>query len=487
MQYKKEKIWFLLYITGFLIMALTIALLQPLADTPPLFPNPPDEHARFLIPQYICEHGRIPTGFEEEVRIPTYGFSYVLYNAFPYIIQGFLMRLVSFFTKSQLLLLYTARLVNVASGVCMAVVVYLLSKKVFQETRFRWLFCFAVMYLPQNLFTHTYVNTDSMCLLSTAMMVYALVSAYREGFTRANCLWLIGGIVLCALSYYNAYGYILSSMILFLVYFLQKEQGHWYYDWRNMLKKGFFISILVLAGIGWWFVRSYLLYDGDFLGLETRQNMAAQYADPVVNPLYGNTFQQKGYTIWQMMKEKKFAECVFYSFVAAFGSVSITGNIWLYRFYKIFFAIGLGANVLFWPYTLLQSKYRNETLINKKSQTIQKHSFRQGKTIVTKCTFFHFNMIFCAVMPLILLIQYAYTMDYQDQGRYLLPSVIPFMYYITAGFDKLAQIPKVPSWCKKMLPAVLLTGIIIGTLWMVYGKALPIYLQELARSPILSR
>ena len=84
---------------GFLILAATLALMQPLADTPPLYPNAPDEHARFLVPWYICQHGVIPTGFEEEVRIPAYGFSYILYNAFPYIVQGYIMRFVSIFTS----------------------------------------------------------------------------------------------------------------------------------------------------------------------------------------------------------------------------------------------------------------------------------------------------------------------------------------------------------------------------------------------------
>ena len=52
MQKKSEKIILTLYLLGFLALALTIALLQPLANTPPLFGNPPDEHARYLIPQY---------------------------------------------------------------------------------------------------------------------------------------------------------------------------------------------------------------------------------------------------------------------------------------------------------------------------------------------------------------------------------------------------------------------------------------------------
>ena len=279
MQKKSEKIILTLYLLGFLALALTIALLQPLANTPPLFGNPPDEHARYLIPQFICRYGRIPTGLEEEVRIPAYGFSYALYNVFPYIVQGYIMRFVSLFTESEIALLYTARLVNVTFGLLMAVVVYFIGKRVFQDDRFRWLFCFAVTYLPEGLFMHTYVNTDSCCMLSTAMMVYALVCVYRDGINVRNSLWMSGGIILCALSYYNAYGYIVSCILLFVMFFLQKkESGGYSYDWKKMLKYGCFIAAVVLIGIGWWFIRSYIVLDGDLLGLDTREKMAIQYA-----------------------------------------------------------------------------------------------------------------------------------------------------------------------------------------------------------------
>lgn len=123
-------------------------------------------------------------------------------------------------------------------------------------TGFRWLFCFAVTYLPEGLFLHTYVNTDSCCMLSTAMMVYALVCVYQDGISLRNSLWMSGGIILCALSYYNAYGYIVSCILLFLLSFLQKkENGGYFYDWKNMLKYGCLIAGVVLAGIGWWFIR----------------------------------------------------------------------------------------------------------------------------------------------------------------------------------------------------------------------------------------
>ncbi len=473
MSKKADRLLLFLYLTGFVIIAATIALFQPLADTMPLLANPPDEHARFMIPWYICRHGRIPTGFEEEIRIPSYGFSYALYNVFPYIVQGYLMRLVSFFTDSKLILLYAARFVNVVSGTCMAYVVYMLSRKLFQSAGFCWAFCFAVMYLPQSLFLHTYVNTDSMCLLSVAMMLYGVVSAYREGFTRANCLWVCGGIILCALSYYNAYGYILSCILLFVAYFLQKREGRWIYDWRTMLRKGIFISVIVLAGIGWWFIRSYCLYDGDFLGLATREKMAIQYASPEVNPLTMSTYENRGYTIPEMMRENNFLESVFYSFVAAFGSMTITANIWIYRLYKVFFTSGL-LSCIFLSLPILSGKkvQFSSRAAGISALTVSSYTLSRLKQI-----FFHTNMIFCMLMPMILLLRYAYTMDFQTQGRYLIPALIPLMYYTIRGFEKLATFKLWRTWLPKVLVPLLILLPILSTLWMTYYAALPIYLK----------
>jgi len=457
MQHKADKTIFIIYILGFIVLALSVALNQPMVDTPPLYANPPDEHARFLVPQYICEYGEIPTGLEEEIRIPSYGFSYGLYNVFPYIVQGYVMRVVNVFTDSQVSLLFAARMVNVFFGTLMAGVVYLLSKRVFMDRRFGWLFCFAVTYLPQNIFLHTYVNTDSCCMLSTAMMVYSLVCCYQDGINKKNSLWMSGGIILCALSYYNAYGYILSCILLFLAYFVQKENGKLTYAWKEMWKRGCFIAIIVLLGISWWFIRSYFVLDGDILGLATREKMAAIYANEYVNPLTMQTFKERGYSLWEMIREKNTLEGLFYGFVAAFGSVSIFASVWLYRVYKLFF----GAGIVGLAYYLLNRKNRER--------------------IVGKKLFFHMNMIFCILMPCVLTLHYAYTMDYQDQGRYLLPALVPLMCYIIKGIEKLLTIRLgsivMPRWVVPVGVLLCYLMIIWGTLDVIFMKAMPAYSQ----------
>lgn len=452
-----------------MVIASSMALFQPLEDTfspgeISFLLNPPDEHARFLVPWYICQHGTLPTGFEEEIRIPSYGFSYGLYNVFPYIVQGYLMRFVSFFTDQFRVLLWTGRFVNVMSGTLMAYLVYLLSRKLFVRAGLRWMFCFGVMYLPQSMFVHTYINTDSMCMLSVAMMVYALVSAYQDKFTRSNCLMLAGGIILCALSYYNAYGYILSSIFLFAACFAgdhfpggKKALAAFLreYDWKQMLRKGIFISAIVLLGIGWWFIRSFFVLDGDILGLKTREEMAIQYASEEVNPLTMPTYQNRGETVGDMITSDGFWSGTFISFVAAFGSLSLIGNPWMYRAFALFFWLGaLSCMFLLYP----------------------KRDFLSGLPS-WKRLFFHGNMIFCLLMPTVLMIYYSYTTDFQNQGRYLLPEVIPIMYYVVRGYEKLLTSGAVVRKYSRPIIALCIFLFVFSTLWMTYAVSLPLFLE----------
>ena len=270
-------------------------------------------------------------------------------------------------------------------------------------------------------------------------------------------MWLSGGIILCALSYYNAYGYILSSILLFLAYFLNQKDGRWTYDWKKMLKQGCFISAVVLLGIGWWFIRSYIVLDGDLLGLKTRRLMAEQYAVELVNPLTMQTFRDRGYSVWKMMSEMHTLKEALYSFIAVFGSMSIYGSQWTYRFYKLFFAAGgLGC-----VYYLADRKSREK--------------------IGWKKLFFHMNMGFCILMPLFLMIYYAYTMDYQHQGRYVLPALVPLMYYSVRGIQRLSglRIKKfvVPDVLVNIGVVCCVLIIIIGVVNIIYFNALPMYLE----------
>ena len=212
-KYSKAKILvYLCYFGLYLVLGLSLLVIQPFGD-------PPDEYNRYLIPQYIAEHGTLPNGYEKSILIEGYGFSYAFQPILPYMLQGYAMRFVRLFTGSQEALLYTARGINLFLGLLTAWFVLLLSGKWFRDGRFGLLFAFLATFLPQSLFIHTYVNTDSCCMLSAAVMLYGLTLGLKSGFSNRSSFIMALGIILCALSYYNAYGYILSCILLFTLFF----------------------------------------------------------------------------------------------------------------------------------------------------------------------------------------------------------------------------------------------------------------------------
>lgn len=428
------------YLAGYLILATALAMTQP----PTSAQSPPDEGGRYLVPQYVYSHGALPTGLEEEVRIPSYGFSYMLYNAFPYIVMGLAMQAAGVFTADPSALLLTARMVNVLAGLGMAYTVYLLGGILFRRERDRWLFRLAVTYQPMNLFIHSYVNTDSFCMLSTALIVYALVLQYRKGTSVRTCLILAAGVILCALSYYNAYGYILAAALLFILAFVKENrEGTGAFDRKNFLKYAGLTAGLVLAGIGWWFIRQGIVLDGDFLGLRTRAEMTAAYGVPEVQE--ANTFAGRGYSFFGMIGElfrRRLPGKLAITLIAAYGQLDIRPPVIFYVLYMAVWGLGFAG--------CLAARIR-----------MRKDGEKRG----WRWHVFHGCMLFCIILPLLLLLRYCYSIDYQEQGRYLLPALVPAMYYVAKGTSRF------PRWVSRCCMAVIL----LCAAWQVFAVALPAY------------
>ncbi len=450
----------ILYYAAYVIIALSLLFKQP-------FGNPPDEYNRFLIPSYIAEHGTLPNGYEEEIRIPGYGFSYAFQPILPYMAQGYAMRLVGLFTQDAPVLLYTARLVNFLFGLIQAYFVRKLANLWFSDKRFATLFCFLVLFLPQSIFVHTYVNTDSCCMMSIAILLYGLTKGLKGGFDFSSISSLSVGIILCALSYYNAYGFILSAILLFTASFLSRKEGRLHFAVRDFMRIGGLISILVLLGIGWWFIRCAVLYDGDFLGLKTRDACASLYALPAYHPATRVTWQSQGFSVFDMLTKSDFVTLSGLSFIGIYGPMNIITALWIYRMYKYLFwcSILIGA---------ILSVLRRQEL-----------PFLTGRRCMNR--FFHANMIFCILMPCILSVVYSYRIDYQPQGRYLLPALFPFMLYCTRGLEAIVR--TFLDGAKRHKPAAgrlaesiatglcsfLILMVLVSLCVTVYGYAYPVY------------
>ena len=411
-----EHIRILLMLLTLFICMMTFAAVQPFGDGP-------DEINRFKLVEYIYNHGTLPVGDDPEVLIDGYGGSYAFQPMLTYIIDGYLLRALRVFEPTLEMRVFIARLVNVFIGLLTAIYVKKLSDLLFDNKKAAWLFTLAVVFLPQNVFIHTYVNTDSMGLLSIAVVLYALAKGMHDDFDKNSCITLALGVILCALSYYNCYGIIVCAVLLFALYFFRRfrsGQNLPVYDYHSLLSKGIFISVIVFIGIAWWFIRNAILYNGDFLAMEARALCAAETSIESLNPLTRDTYQKMGIPLKEMVFGTDYFTLVWKSFIAMFGPMLIPTHHYIYMAFRdLFFVAIIGL--------LIPKKSSVLTWANKYSKWLM-----------------HGIMALAIVIPIVLALTYSYGYDFQPQGRYYLPMVLPFMYFLVMGIEKIVD---VVEWC----------------------------------------
>ena len=439
----KETVIFLIYLLLFAAAVISIAVIQPLKSTEP-FLNPPDEADRFLVPSFICENGTLPTGFEPEVTIQTYGGSYAFYNVLPYIIMGYLMRVVRLLGGSGLLLLYTARSVNVAVGVITAFFVFLIGKKLFKKEIYSYVFSLFTMFLPQHLFLYTYVNTDAFCLMSVALIIYVFLDSYENGVSFLRVLLLAAGISICALSYYMGYGVLLVSVPLFVFCFFKDGR----FDSRSFIKYAALEILFVALFSGWWFVRCYFVLDGDILGLRSlsaAQQLAIDRGESVKN------IPAESMNVIQFLTRTTVLKDMPVSFVAMYGSMSLWAGDVYYVLYLLFIAAGA---LIGFVTSIGQLKNRN-----------------LGEKVLEA------GGIAFALITVGIWFIYCYFIDMQPQGRYVMPVVFVLMYYAARGYKKITDMIKWES-AKKYVPFIISAFVIVMFVIYVYAEVYPLYLAR---------
>lgn len=408
----KETIVEILFFLFLFIFYLMWARVQPLGAGP-------DEKMRYQIAEYIYQHGSLPVGDDPAVRNEVWGISYAFSPILSYMICAVFMKLVSFVTTAPFALLLGARMVNIFLGLGTVWLVLDMGKKLLDRRR-AWLMAAVVGLLPGSLFVFTYVNCDGLAVFSTAVIAYAWVCYLKEGWSYRNCIILALGVAACTLSYYNAYGFILCSIIFFgfTLFMEAKKKG----NFSDFLKKGTLVCVIVLVLAAWWFVRNALLYNGDFLGMNASTICAEKYAKDNFKPSNRVTPQISGYSVWDMLSKGfpdaeslSWTQLVSESFVGRFGNMNVFMPQWLIDNYLLFIKIGI-VLVCFHP--------------------VKTFAVRNGKQWNIK-GIFHWCMLISLIIPNILNAYYSYASDYQPQGRYSLPMIVPLVYFMALGYGYL--------------------------------------------------
>lgn len=370
----------------------------------------PDESMRYNICQYIFNTGSLPRGDTPELINNIWGQSYAFTPILAYIIAVIPMKIVSIFTMDATSLLLAARFANVVMG---AITIYFLlkiTKYIFKNDILRYLFVIFVALLPQCTFLFTYVNNDGLALMSSSIIVYAWLRGFEKKWDYQSCMILAVGLSICLLSYYNAYGFVLVSFFLFIISMYIFNKPSWI---KITIQKGLLITFVVFLLAGWWFIRNYIIYDGDFLGMNASNICAELNAAPHLKPSAIACGNNMGISLFEMLFSYSWLSNVVISFIARFGQMNIYPPAYFYYFYCGIALIGLIGIIT----------HFKETFIKNDSTTL----------------ILNYSMLICLFIPNILNIYYSYFSDFQPQGRYSMPMIIPLAYFITLGTTQLIK------------------------------------------------
>ena len=113
------------------------------------------------------------------------------------------------------------------------------------------------------------------------------------------------------------------------------------------MKKSFLIAGIVILLASWYFIRNYLLYDGDFLGMRVCSEYAQKYAIDRLKP----SMRETPFNIGQSLAEMFFGKSGWFavswrSFAGVFGYMAVYMKQWQYYFYCFLFWIA-AAGVFF--------------------------------------------------------------------------------------------------------------------------------------------
>lgn len=372
--------------------------------------NAPDEEMRYQVPYFIFEKGYLPFGDEVEIRNAIWGFSYAYTPYLPSLIAVVFMKICSFFSASQHALLFSARLVSVFSGTFTWLICCKIGERLFNKQSTILLLATLVCFLPQFIFLSSYLNNDAFAVMTSGFIIYLWIKGDQENWKYKDCALLGISLGLCALTYYNAYGLILCSIIFCLVSVLKKKMKA-----KEILIR---VGIVALSGFivaGWFFIRNMILHNGDFLGMNTMYADGEKYAMEIYRPTQRLTPKNLNYGFSKTFLEPSFIafdwfKATWYSFIGCFGFMVYYLPENIYETYKLLIIIGLLGGLFF-------EFFKG----NKKKDQISLNLF--------------FNLIICIIIPIGLSMYYSWATDYQPQGRYIISCLIPLMTIVTYGYD----------------------------------------------------
>jgi len=381
---------------------------------PYTFHAAPDERSRMKIIEFIANNNALPTGFEEETRIDYWGMSYAFVPYITQIVGAFFLKIARRFTENPLFLFYVCRIPSIISSLGTVWFVYLTSGRLFKNNPRIKIFVIAfVSLLPQFVFLSSYINNDAFAVFTVAAIIYAWVNGIDKNWDIKSCVILAIALGACLLSYYSAFGFVILSVFLWFATVIGKKENR--KNIKSILGKTALIIAVVVLVSGWWYVRSAVLYDGDFLGVEITDQMSEQYGDDSIKPSNRATYKNEGKSILEMLKESQWEKVTFQSFICVLGAMSVYLSDKWYAVFMVIISIG----ILGFVFGGIKALVRRKAVYN---------------GFILKLSF-----IIASGITVFLSIYRSWGTDFQPQGRYVMPILIPLVLLMAVGFKSICE------------------------------------------------
>ena len=408
----------------------------------------PDEDMRLRLPEFFYNHGYLPTGHEAEVRYERWGFSYASYPLMlTTFIAGLFMKMASFVTVNQDWLVFSARLVSIIAATVFAFFACLIGQVLFSGL-YGWVFSAVILSLPQFIYCGLYFNNDMPALCGGSIVLYSWVVALRDGWKINNGIILSIGISIVALTYYNAYSWILLSIFIYFIIWMQR-----YGSFAFLVKsdRSFWVITATVVGLTCllvvpWFIRTGILNHGDFLGFATIRSDSAQYGVPELKPDLRPSPKNLGMSVFEMLLTTHYMGVgrtwilvTFESLVGAFGYMNVYLPKIIYLVYAFACIVGLCLFV-------------GSRIIN----------LFNLKHIDWRMIVLDILMISNTVIVLGLSVVYSYATDYQAQGRYIFPMLLSLVYMVISGWKSILGLIRVDHAVKVGVAVCIIGLMLIG-------------------------
>lgn len=395
----------------------------------------PDESMRYVLVRYISDHHSIPVGTDSAIRDPIWGTSYAFEPILAPLVAALLRSVAGLFTTDSGVLSLASRFASVIFGTGTVAICVLISRRLFVGA-WRWFFVVFIALLPQFAFLSCYLNSDSLALFATALIIYAWLRGLRDGWGTANALLLGVGISVCLLSYFTAYGFVLLSVVVYVADRIHGWRGT-PVDERRRHRRETLVQVATITTValvlaGWWFVRNAYLYDGDLLGLRTSAQQGTLYAHEFAKPGASSAIG-RGWSLWHMLS-KGWILASGMSSVGVFGYMKLQMPTPIYVVYAAIAVAGMLSALVPTIASRLASRRVGAGL-----SSVPDHV--DAPLILTGVTpwrrrLFEGALLLAIPIPIALSMYHSYTQDYQPQGRYILPMLLPVAYFVTKGFQR---------------------------------------------------